>query len=643
MDDSKSAGSGSPDSTNKYRPVSPRAWDLGLIMGSLGVVYGDIGTSPLYAIRECFSGAHAISVDQRNVFGVISLVFWTIIVVVCIKYITFLLRADNKGEGGIFALLSLVRADSGCRLSPVYPSVVLAAIFGASLLYGDGVITPAISVLSAMEGLRVATKVLSPLVVPLTCIVLLTLFLVQKSGSYDVGRVFGPVMFIWFFTIAVLGLKEIIRYPHIFLAINPLYMIEFFSFNKLHGMVVLGSVVLCITGCEDLYLDLGHFGRRSIRISWFSVVFPALLLNYFGQGALLLEHPETAFNPFYGLVPKTLIYPMVVLSTMATVIASQALISGIFSLTQQAVQLGYCPRLVTIHTSSETRGQIYIPIVNYALMVACIGVVLAFKRSSGLAGAYGIAVTAAMTITSFTYFFFITKVWKWPLWKALPLVGLFLTFDLAYFGTNLLKFFQGGWFPLAVGLIIMTAMMTWRDGRIHLAQSMMQRRFPIGPFLEDLRVHGLQRVKGTAVFLTVTPEGTPPALLHHVKHNHVLHEKVILFTIVTADTPTIQPSKRLTIEDLGQGFYRLISRYGFSEKPNVPDIMNLASQSGLKTDPATTTYYLGRETLLTTGQSKMPRWRKELFAFLARNAQSPMAYFGIPPNRVVELGAQIEL
>jgi len=617
--------------------------DISLVIGALGVVFGDIGTSPLYAIRECFAGVHPIPVTQANVFGVISLVFWSLVVVVCIKYIIFLLRADNRGEGGIFALLSLVRADTECRTSPLYPSVVMAAIFGASLIYGDGIITPAISVLSAMEGLEVATKALSPVVLPLTCIVLLTLFLVQKSGTYGVGRIFGPVMFIWFITIAVLGIAEIIGHPHIFTAINPLYIIDFFADHKLKGMVVLGSVVLVITGCEALYADLGHFGRRSIRVSWFSFVFPALLLNYFGQGALLLEHPEMAFNPFYGLVPRPLIYPMVGLSTIATIIASQALISGAFSLTQQAIQLGYCPRLVIFHTSSETMGQIYIPIVNYGLMVACIGVVLAFKSSSGLAGAYGIAVTGTMIITSFIYLFAVTKVWKWSLWKAVPLVGLFLAFDISYFGGNLLKFFQGGWFPLVIGALVMTAMTTWRDGRMELAQSLAQRRFPIGLFLDDLKERPLHRVKGTAVFLTVTPEGTPPALLHHVKHNHVLHEKVILFTIVTADTPMVRPSRRLTIEDLGQGFYRLICRFGFMEKPNVPESMDLASRAGLGIDIATTTFYLGRETLLTSGISKMPRWRKELFAFLARNAQNPMAYFGIPPNRVIEIGAQIEL
>ncbi len=643
MSQAKASDTPSPDPGNGHSPVSPGTWNLGLIIGTLGVVYGDIGTSPLYAIKECFSGAHAISVNQTNVFGVISLVFWTIVVVVCIKYVLFLLHADNKGEGGVFALLGLIRSDSTRSTSRSYSAVVLAGIFGASLLYGDGIITPAISVLSAMEGLAVGAKGMSPLVVPLTCIVLFTLFLVQRTGTHGVSRVFGPIMLIWFIALSILGLKGIIDYPFILQAVNPAYIPEFFMANRFHGMIVLASVVLCITGCEDLYLDLGHFGRRSIRVSWFSVVFPALLLNYFGQGALILTDPGMARNPFYGLVPRNLIYPMVALSTLATVIASQALISGVFSLTQQAIQLGYCPRIRIVHTSSETRGQIYIPIVNYALMIACIGVVLAFKSSSGLAGAYGVAVTTTMTLTSTIYFFVLIKVYRWPLWKAAPLVGMFLFFDLSYFGTNLLKLFQGGWFPLAVAIIVMIAMTTWKDGRYHLARKLMQSRFPIDLFLEDLRMHPIQRVKGTAVFLTVSPEGTPPALLHHVKHNHVLHEKVILFTIITTDTPKVEPSEKMNVDDLGQGFYRLISRYGYMEKPDVPKAMALASRYGLKADPAITTFYMGRETLLTSGHSKMMGWRKGIFAFMARNAQSPMAYFGIPPNRVIEIGAQIEL
>jgi len=643
MQGSEPAQSVPSEPSNGHQPVAPQAWNLGLILGSLGVVFGDIGTSPMYAIRQCFSGSHAIPVSQGNVLGIISLIFWTIIVVVCFKYMTFLLKADNKGEGGVFALLALLKGVNGSRTSRVYSSVVLASIFGAALLYGDGIITPSISVLSAVEGLGIATKALNPLVVPLTCLILFSLFFVQRIGTHGVARVFGPVMLVWFITLAALGVNQVVQNPQILQAVNPLYIYDFFAAHKIHGFIILGSVVLVITGCEDLYLDLGHFGRRAMRVSWFSIVFPALLLNYMGQGALLLGNPEAAFNPFYELVPRALLYPMVGLSTMAAVIASQALISGIFSLTQQAVQLGYCPRIRIIHTSSETRGQIYIPIVNNALMVACIGVVLAFQSSSGLAGAYGIAVAGAMTITTVSYFFVITRVWKWSFWKALPLFAVFLAFDLSYFSSTLLKFFQGGWFPLAVAALVFVSMTTWKEGRYQLAKKLMQSRFPIDLFLEDLKQHPLHRVKGTAVFLTVSPEGTPPALLHHVKHNHVLHEKVILFTMTTVDTPTVPDRQRLTGEDLGQGFYRLISRFGYMEKPDVPKVMAMASRLGLKTDPAVTTYYMGRETLLTSGHTKMSAWRKGLFSFMARNAQSPMAYFGMPPNRVIEIGAQIEL
>lgn len=617
--------------------------ELALVIGALGVVFGDIGTSPLYAIKECFSGTHAIPVEQVNVFGVISLVFWTLVVVVCFKYVVFMLRADNKGEGGVFALLALARSNNGKRSSRAYSFVVTATIFGAALIYGDGVITPAISVLSAVEGLEVATDTLSPLVIPLTCIILLSIFLVQKWGTHGIGRIFGPIMCVWFVTIAGLGLVEAVRYPAIFLALNPSHIFAFFSVHHRQGIIILGSIVLCITGCEALYADLGHFGRGTIRASWFPFVFPALLLNYLGQGALLLAHPEMAFNPFYGLVPRFVLYPMVALSTLATVIASQALISGAFSLTQQAIQMGYCPRLRIFHTSHETRGQIYIPIVNYALMVCCIGVVLAFRGSSGLAGAYGIAVTATMTITSVVYCFVLIYVWKWPLWKVVPLIGVFLAFDLLYFGANLLKFVQGGWFPLVVAAFIMTAMTTWKDGRRLLAQKLLRNRFSMNLFLEDLELHPLHRVRGTAVFLTVSPEGTPPALLHHVKHCDILHSMVVLFTMVTIDIPVVPDSEKLTIEDLGQGFYRLICRLGYMEKPDVPKIMDLASRHGLKTDPAVTTYFMGRETLLTSGRSRMTGWRKAFFAFMSRNAQTPMAYFGIQPNRVIEIGAQIEL
>ena len=488
-----------------------------------------------------------------------------------------------------------------------------------------------------------ALPISQPLILPITCTILLFLFLMQRRGTADIGTIFGPVMLIWFGVIATLGIKEIVANPRILLALSPTHAYDFFAVNRLHGIVVLGSVVLCITGGEALYADLGHFGRRAIRISWLGIAFPSLLLNYFGQGALLLSHPDLAANPFYGLVPRSLLYPMVGLSTMATVIASQAMISGVYSLTQQAVQLGYFPRVQIVHTSSETEGQIYIPSINTALMLACLAVVLAFRESSRLAGAYGIAVTATMGFTSIIYFFVISRAWRWSLGKAIPLVALFLAFDVTYFGANLVKVPDGGWFTLVVATLIMIAMSTWKDGRSELSRKMLSTRFPLQLFLQDVSDHKLQRVYGTAVFMTVSPVGTPSALLHHVKHNHVLHETVVLLSIRTVDTPTVPLDERLKMEDLGQGFYRFVGMYGFMEKPDVPEVLKLASRFGLEIDPATATFYLGRETLLTSGSSTMMHWRKTLFAFMSRNAQTATSFFGIPVDRVIEIGVQIEL
>jgi len=614
-----------------------------LALGSIGVVFGDIGTSPLYTLKECFHGKHAILPSMENVLGVSSLVFWSLVIVVSIKYIIFILRADNRGEGGIFALLGLF-TPSDRSISPYLHSALLSAgILGAGLLYGDGVITPAISVLSAIEGLEVATKAAAPFVLPLTCAVLVTLFCIQHRGTDHVGRLFGPLMMVWFVSIAIFGVMQIIREPGILRAVNPIYGADFFLRNGTHGIIVFGSVVLCITGCEALYADLGHFGSNAIRLSWLGFVFPTLLGNYFGQGALLLGHPEMNVNPFYGIVPKFLLYPMVGLSTAATVIASQALISGVFSLTQQAVQLGLYPRLHIVHTSSDVRGQIYIPFVNYALMIACLAVVIGFKNSDRLAGAYGIAVTGTMGITSLIYFLVITRHWQWPLWKAIPLVGVFLALDLAFLSGNLFKIADGGWFPLFVAAVIALAMTTWRKGRGELSRKILAARFPLDTFLGEVARRSLTRVPGTAVFMTLSPVGTPPTLLHHVKHNHVLHEQVVLLSIQFHDLPVIPDDERLKWNDLGHGFYRLVACYGYMQKPDVPQIMKEAARYGLKTNPMTTTFYLGRETLLTGGKSRMWRWRKALFAFMSRNAGNPTAYFGIPANRVVELGAQIEL
>ena len=620
-----------------------RANTLVLALGALGVVYGDIGTSPLYAIKECFHGLHAIPVTEENIFGVVSLVFWSLTIVVTVKYVGFILRADNDGEGGIFALLALVTSRRASISPGVQSAVVLAAIFGSALLYGDGIITPAISVLSAIEGLSVATEALQPAVVPLTCVVLFLLFFIQRRGTSDIGNMFGPIMVMWFATMAGLGIIAIMRTPRILWAINPVYCFEFFAAHRIHGMVVLASVVLCITGGEALYADLGHFGRKPIQLSWLTFVLPALLLNYFGQGALLIDSPELAFNPFYGLVPRGFLYPMVALSTVATIIASQAMISGVFSLTQQAIQLGYCPRLRIVHTSARTRGQIYVPEVNHALMVACIGLVLAFRGSSGLAGAYGIAVTAAMTITSIMYGVVVWHIGRWPMWRTMLLISVFLVFDLTYFGANLLKVVDGGWFTLAVAMGLAIAMATWKDGRRALQQRFVSARLPVETFMEDIERTKPVRVPGTAVFMTISPVGIPPVLLHHYKHNRVFHEQVVLLSIIAVGVPTVPPEERLKLEPMGYGFYRLIAHYGFMESPNVPDIMDRAERLGLEIIPEMTSYYLGRETLLTTGKSGMGHWRKSLFAFMSRNSPTPTTYFGLPPGRVVELGVQVEL
>jgi len=614
-----------------------------LALGALGVVFGDLGTSPLYTIRECFYGTHAITLSRANLMGTLSLIFWSMTMVISIKYVVFIMRADNRGEGGIFALLGLIPKTAGKLSTQQRAVAVLAGILGAGLLCGEGIITPAISVLSAIEGLEVATRAAKPLVVPLTCAILLGLFLVQRRGTADIGAIFGPIMLLWFAAISTLGILQIINEPRVLSAVNPIHAFNFFAHNKFHGFVVLGSVVLCFTGGEALYADLGHFGRNAIRFSWLAIAYPALLLNYFGQGALLLHHPEMKVNPFYGVVPEMLLYPMVGLATVAAVIASQALISGVFSITQQGIQLGFLPRIRIVHTSSEMEGQIYIPFVNYALMIACIGVVLGFGKSSGLAGAYGLSVTGTMTISSLLFFLVLVNKRQWPLWKAVPLVSIFLVFDLSYLGANFLKIVDGGWFTLLAALIITVVMTTWRRGREELNRKLQRERLPVELFLDELAENKLPRVPGTAIFMTISPSGIPMTLLHHVKHNHMLHEKVVLLTIRSVGVPMISARERVTVEDLGQGFYRIEAVDGFMQTPDVPEILKIAASQGLVTDPMTTTFYLGRELLLTTGKAKMLRWRKSLFALMSRNAGTPAAYFNLPVNRVVELGAQVEI
>jgi KUP system potassium uptake protein len=516
-------------------------------------------------------------------------------------------------------------------------------IFGAALLYGDGVITPAISVLSAVEGLGVATTRLTPAIVPITVAILLGLFWVQKRGTESIGGIFGPVMVIWFLTIAILGTVQLARYPSILGAIHPGYAVHFFAAHGWHGFIVLGSVVLVITGGEALYADMGHFGRGPIRIAWFGLVMPALMLNYFGQAACMMHSPGAAENPFFAMVPHVLLYPMVGLSTVATIIASQALISGAYSLTRQAVQLGFCPRVTIVHTSGHAEGQIYVPEVNVALAIACVWLVLTFKESSALASAYGIAVTGTMGITSIVYFVVLTRTWKWPLWRAALLVGMFLSFDIPFFAANALKFFSGGWFPIAVALALFIVMTTWKKGRALLGANLAAKMLPIDMFLEDVDQHGPHRVPGTAVFMSSNPKGIPIVLLHHWKHNQVMHKTVVLLSVLSEPIPEVSSDARVSVADLGRGFYQVTAHYGFIETPNVPSIMRRAAKEGVPYAPERTSYFLGRETLLATGESKMLRWRKTLFSFISRNSRSATQYFGIPPDRVVELGMQISL
>jgi len=613
-------------------------------LGALGVVYGDIGTSPLYSMKECLAEKHSAFPSHDNVLGVLSLVFWALTLVVVVKYLTFVLRADNKGEGGIQALAALVSSTRKKHKAARLAIPVLLALFGTGLLLGEGVLTPAISVLGAVEGLNVVTSSLEDFVVPITLAILVALFLVQRFGTHRIGSVFGWVMLAWFVSIAVVGVYWIAHEPSVLAAVNPYYGAKFLATNGAKGYLLLGSVVLVITGGEALYADMGHFGRTPIRLAWGSVVMPGLLLNYFGQGALFLTHaPGTIHNPFFQMVEGPLLYPMLVLATMAAIIASQALISGAYSLTNQAVQLGYMPRVTIVHTSEKAEGQIYVPEVNYALMVACVLVVLGFGSSSKLAGAYGVAVTGTMTITSFLYFLVRRDLWKLPLWSSLLMLVGFLIIDVTFFSSTMAKIAHGGWLPLTFGAIMFIMMTTWWRGRQELGRIMDQGSLPEQLFLDDFETQRLHRVKGTAVFMTSNPDGIPNVLMHHVKHNQVLHKQVVLLTVRTEGVPWVAGNSALTVKDIGHGFYRVLARVGFMQTPNVPRLLARCDKLGLSTEPDRTTYYLGRQTLLTSGRARVARWRKWLFSFLSRNARPPTDFYGLPPNRVVELGVQIEL
>ncbi|HVN85743.1 MAG TPA: potassium transporter Kup [Candidatus Binatia bacterium] len=608
-------------------------------MTAIGVVYGDIGTSPLYAIRECFFGPHGVPVSQVNVLGVLSLIVWALIIVVTLKYHVYVLRADNHGEGGILALMSLVRKDHDRSARGAV--MVAFGLFGAALLYGDGVLTPAISVLSAIEGLEVATPFFSPFVVPITVVILIGLFLFQRRGTAGVGVIFGPVILIWFATLAVLGVINIAHAPGVLAAVNPAYAITFLHQNGAMGYLVLGAVFLVATGGEALYADLGHFGELPIQIDWFAIVGPSLLLNYFGQGALLLHDPEMAHNPFYRMAPSWALYPLVVLAAMATIIASQAVISGVFSLTRQAVQLGFAPRVEIIHTSSREIGQIYIPGANWGLMVGTIGLVIAFQNSSNLAAAYGVAVTTTMIITTLLAYVVSRRLWKWSLPVAVLVTVGFLIGDLAFFGANIVKVAQGGWFPLLIGIVGFVLFTTWQKGRALLAAELDKTALPLSTFVEDLQRHNVTRVPGTAVFLNSSAENTPIALLHNLKLNRMLHERNFVLTLVTEEVPYVPAAHRLSIEPLAVGFCRLVARYGFKEDPDVPALLALAREQGQPIDPANVTYILSNNSLIPGRGPALARWRRRLFVFLSRNALRPSLFFRLPLNRVIELGMQI--
>jgi len=613
-----------------------------LSLAALGVVYGDIGTSPLYAVRESLEGqGHSIEVAETSVLGLLSLIFWALVIVISIKYLAFVMRADNGGEGGILALTALITPDGHLRSRSRFALISLG-LFGTALLYGDGMITPAISVLSAVEGTAVATESLDRFVLPISGAILVGLFAVQRRGTASIGKVFGPVMVVWFGTLAALGIVHILDEPSVFRAINPVYAVDFFAENGFDGFLALGSVFLVVTGGEALYADMGHFGRKPIQLGWFGLVLPALVLNYFGQGALLLGEPDAIENPFYRLVPEAFVLPLVVLATMATIIASQALISGAFSLTMQAVQLGYAPRFRIVHTSDRAIGQIYIPAVNWVLMVACLGLVLGFRSSTALAAAYGVAVTMTMVITTALFAVVARERFRWPLPLVVALASSLLVIDLAFFGANIFKIPAGGWFPLVVGAVIMTLLTTWRTGRRIVSERIRRAQIPLEDFLGGLDEEPI-RVPGAAVFLFSVPHATPPALIANHRHNRVLHEQVVVVSIETQEVPRVAPAQRAVVRDHGGGIVSVVLRYGFMEEPDVCGGLREGDAASLGLDPLDVDYFLGSEQLIVTQRAGMAEWREHLFAFMTRNATTAANYFGIPPDRTTIVGMRVEL
>lgn len=611
-----------------------------LALGALGVVFGDIGTSPLYAFRETFVGAHPMPVDQLHIFGVISLIFWSLILVVTIKYVGIVMRADNRGEGGSLALFALIS-----RLSPGHRRsryLALIGVMATALFFGDAIITPAMTVLSAVEGLTVIENSLTPLVIPVAIIILIAMFVLQSRGTARVGALFGPVMLLYFATLATLGLLNIVNRPDILLGLNPYYGAVFFATDPVVGFLALGSIVLAVTGAEALYADMGHFGRKPITYSWLWIVLPALMINYLGQGALLLDSPEAASNPFFLMAPEVLRLPLVGLATMAAIIACQAVITGTFSVTRQAIQLGFLPRLRITHTSAAAEGQVYIPIVNWTLLILIIFLVLGFRSSSNLAAAYGIAVTGTMLIDTLLIAVPILSIWKWRRWWAIPLLGLFIIVDITYFASNLTKVPDGGWFPLVVGLIGFTMLTTWSRGRGLMQERLRESAMPIEVFIKSA-ASAATRVSGTAVFMTSSPTGVPPALLHNLKHNKVLHERIMILTVVVDEVPFVSDEDRIGTLELGSDFYRVLIRYGFMQQIDIPTVLKRIENCGPKIKMMDTSFFLSRQTLLSSDKPGMAVWREILFSWMMRNAESAMDFFKLPTNRVVELGSQVEI
>ena len=614
-----------------------------LTLAALGIVYGDIGTSPLYAIKEVFGSAHhPVPITPDNVLGVLSLFLWSLLVVVTLKYVSFIMRANNKGEGGIIALLTLA-LHNGDPASRRQKLLIALGLFGAALFYGDGVITPAISVLSAVEGLELITPAFKPYIQPITLTILIGLFFIQRRGTASVGALFGPIMLLWFAVLAAFGAMAIVEHPAVLAAVNPVYGLNFLLGNSALGFFALGAVVLCITGAEALYADMGHFGAKPIQYAWLGYVLPALLINYFGQGALLLDNPEAVQNPFYLLAPDWALYPLVILSTVATIIASQAVISGAFSITQQAIQLGYTPRLEIQHTSDREIGQIYLPAINWLLLIAIIGLVIGFKTSSNLAAAYGIAVTGTMLITNLLAIAVAVRLWQWSPWRAVLGALPFIVIDLGFFLANSVKIPDGGWFPLAFGLGVFILLTTWKRGRELLHDRLAADALQLKPFIEDIAGSGIERVPGTAIFMTPNPALVPHALLHSLKHFKTLHEQVVILSVSVFDVPYVPDIDRVEVRKLAGNFAQVVVQYGYKDEPDIPAALALCAEAGLSIDMMDASFFLGRETLIPRLKSEMAYWRELIFVAMFRNAGSATAYFKIPSNRVVELGAQIVL